>query len=391
MTIFEKCGVSNEMVKDIKLKGFFVPERHERLPKTLRSIGFPEIVYQWADSFTPPLTQEEKEYYIENPKGFYEDAVMKAKLFKEIAGLLLKALKNISYLTPVEAMAACLAILRIYYASFDYNFYKYDRHLEFHDYEESPVGYYYLNLKKLCKLAAIRSTVPASEEWAQQKFLSILNLPEKLSLSLRYEMDCAGAFQKLVDLPEFEEFSAFSRDLFGLLAKKYPELAREIKETGEKYYKYPEDFLEECMRRGGKKPDTVSSVKERTKGDYLDVKKYLKSKERRELESCVSAIGWFTEVQEELHLIIDSKIGDNAVRDAEFKTFELVKKIISENPGLMKKEYQSEIEKLFECKGLEGYVAPRIFVYDAEKKHYFPAEVEALFFEEIERWFRSNA
>ena len=390
MTIFEKCGISNEMVEEIKRKGFFVPEKHERFPNPLKSIGFPELVYEWADSFTPPLTKEERERYVRNPEDFYKDAVKSSKLFKGIAELLLKVLKNIRDLSPPEATATCLAVLRIYYASFDYNFYKYDRHLEFHDYEESPVGHYYLRLKELCGLVANRKKIPNPDLWAQEKLLFLLTSPFKTSMSIRFEMDCAVVYQRLAEIAEFTKFFQDHGQLYSIVQQKYPNLSQKIEEIGGKYYKYPEDFLRDCLYRGGKKPEKILHEKEKAKKSYIEVKECLSAEEIGELEKCIQAIEWFNEIQEEMTFIIDSKIGDNQVRDAEFRTFEVLKEIIDQNPWIVKRGYQSEIEKIFGYKGLEGIIAPRILVYNAEHNHYFIPEVEVLFFEELGRWFSRN-
>ncbi|MCW4010019.1 MAG: hypothetical protein NWF05_05310 [Candidatus Bathyarchaeota archaeon] len=383
MTVFSECGVSNKAVNDIRRKGFFVPKNHERFPRALRSIGFPELVYAWADSFTPPLTKLESSRYIDRPSAFYYDAIKSVLYLRQISKLLLKVLDNIESLGDLEAVAACLAILRVYYAAFDYELYKYDRHFEFYEYPESPVGYYYISLKALCFEAS--KSNKENDEWARQKFLSLLNCPAKPSLSSQYQTVLHNLHEEIV-ARNLANASTDGSRLRKLIEVTDPTLYKEIDRRAKNYYKQPDDLLKDCLRAKGQSQLVLRS-KEIAKTDFLTIQKLLTTQQKRELGKCVNALGWFYKAQEEIAFVMGSKVGKHNLRDAEFKTFEYLKEGLTTKPEIIKESQRDAALAIFNYSGLEAFVAPRIFVYNAENKQYFTQEVSDLYFEELERWF----
>ena len=175
MTVLEKCGITKRIINGLIKKGLFVPQKVRPVKKPMRSPS-EEQFYRVADRFTPPLTKKEKEFYIKNPNIFCEHLIKNAKFFVKTGELLHDTSEKAQKSLPAkEAISALLVIQRIYHAALDYNYLKYDRHLEYHDYKESPVGYYWQKLKKSCLLAALKTKKPNPKELATQKMLELIS------------------------------------------------------------------------------------------------------------------------------------------------------------------------------------------------------------------------
>lgn len=173
-TVLEKCGITNQLISNLKRKGLFVPKKMKVTKKVLKSPS--EFwIYYVGDKFTPPLSKKERLDYITSPKNFYRDLLNGTKLFVEVNRNLYRTFEVAKVrLAKEELIAALLAIQRIWHASIDYNYFKYDRHLEYDKYKESPVGYYWLRLRKLCLLAAKNLQSEDKELWAKEKMLNLL-------------------------------------------------------------------------------------------------------------------------------------------------------------------------------------------------------------------------
>lgn len=173
-TVLEKCGITNQIISKLKTNGLFVPKKMKVAKKILKSTS--EFwIYYTGDKFTPPLSKKERLDYISKPEKFYIDLLRGVKFFVKVNGILYNAFKNAKKnLRKEELVAALLAVQRIWHASIDYNYFKYDRHLEYDKYKESPVGYYWLRLRKLCLLAAKNSQNEDKELWAKEKMLNLL-------------------------------------------------------------------------------------------------------------------------------------------------------------------------------------------------------------------------
>lgn len=174
-TILGKCGITDKVIGRLIKKGLFVPKKVKPVKNPMRSSS-EEWFYQVADRFAPPFTKKEREFYIKNPEKFCEHLLEGTKLLIRTCELLYDTSEKAKKLSsPKEAITALLVIQRIIHAVWDYNHMKYDRHLEYHDFEESPVGYYWKKLKKLCLLAAENAKVVNPEEFAKEKMLELIS------------------------------------------------------------------------------------------------------------------------------------------------------------------------------------------------------------------------
>ena len=198
MTILEKCGITKRIINGLIKKGLFVPKKVRPVKKPIRSPS-EEQFYRVADRFTPPFTKKEKEFYIKNPNIFCEHLIKNAKFFVKTGELLYDTSEKAQKSLPVKkAIAALLVIQRISHALLDYNYLKYDRHLEYHDYKESPVGYYWQKLKKLCLLAALKTKKPNPKELATQKMLELISGYGIIIKSSKSKKRAQGAYKFLV-------------------------------------------------------------------------------------------------------------------------------------------------------------------------------------------------
>jgi hypothetical protein len=173
-TVLEKCDISDKVIGRLIKKGLFVPKKVKPFKNPIKSPS-EEWFYQVADRFTPPLTKGERNFYIKNPRAFCEQIVNGARFLTKTCELLYDTSEKAKKLPPKEAIAALLVIQRIFHAVLDHSHLKYDRHLEYHDYESSPVGYHWQRLKKLCLHAAENAKVANPKEFADEKILELIS------------------------------------------------------------------------------------------------------------------------------------------------------------------------------------------------------------------------
>lgn len=173
-TVLEKCGITNGIIKRLRKGGLIVPPKVKPFRKYLVSPSEDWFSYV-ADQFAFPLSVKERKFYIQNPSEFCKDLIRNTKFFVKTTGILYDAFKKTKGLRREEALAAKLAIIRIFHACIESTHLKYDRHMEYHQYKKSPVGFYWNRLRELCLLAARNAKVPDEEMWAKEKMLQIIS------------------------------------------------------------------------------------------------------------------------------------------------------------------------------------------------------------------------
>lgn len=385
--VLEQCGISESLIRRSRRRGLFVPKTHERIPESFMTSPSDDWVVEWADRFTPPLSTEEIHRYTEAPNRFYEDAVRSAKFMRKMSGVLLHALDKCEKLRPERALAAYLAVLRIYYAMFDFQIYKYDRHLEFHEYEESPVGYFWKQLKDVCLSAMKKAGASDPEKSAEEKRLQILCSSGRSSLSLQYELACAKLSGRFSEL----RLERLTPDILVLkLKRRYPKIYQLAITISREYYKDVEEVVRKSLElRSEAYKGRILKSRTAGKKALVELEKRLSSKEIAKLHRCIKALDYFMLTQEKIVFIIDSKVEDGSgyVRDAEFRTLDLIGRLLKASPWLVRSGFMEEIDGVFQSKPPLLYVAPRVLLYNSEKKHYFNETVERLYLEELQRWF----
>lgn len=142
VTLLSRLGFTGDLVRLFKYLGIVVEERI-----TPRNEKFTSPSSQWfvdiADRYTPPLSPDEAEEFRSNPRKLSARIVRGAMSVVFLSYLLNNILDRSEDLEPCERAAASYLSLVLFHGCFDYCYLKYDRHLEYHDYPESPVGYYW--------------------------------------------------------------------------------------------------------------------------------------------------------------------------------------------------------------------------------------------------------
>lgn len=173
-TVLEKCGITNGMIRKLKHEGLSVSKQVRPYKNAMKSPSEGWFYYV-ADRFTPPFTKKERNYYIKNPEKFCKDLLKNTEFFRNTAGILYNAFRNLKKLNNEEALAANIALIRLFHASIETLYLKYDRHFEYHDYKQSPVGFHWFRLKELCLSAAKNATIPNPKTWAEEKILQLFS------------------------------------------------------------------------------------------------------------------------------------------------------------------------------------------------------------------------
>ncbi len=155
VTVLEKLGVSNDIVGFFKLRGLVVPERFRRRSDYLRSPSS-EWFVGIADAYAPPLSSEEDELFRRSVRALSWKIVSGAVSLVEFSFFMKRAFDRVDSLEDSpERVAALYAILHLLHACLDYCYLKYDRHLEYHDYLESPVGYWFGELRRYSSVLGV--------------------------------------------------------------------------------------------------------------------------------------------------------------------------------------------------------------------------------------------
>jgi hypothetical protein len=173
-TVLEKCGITNAMVGKLRKSGLVVPQRVKPFKEFMVSSSEDWFSYV-ADQFAFPLTEKERKFYIKHPEEFCKDLIKNTKFFVKTTGILYDAFKKTKELSREKALAAKLALIRIFHACIESTHLKYDRHMEYHEYKESPVGFYWNRLKELCLLAAEKAKASDKEMWSKERMLRIIS------------------------------------------------------------------------------------------------------------------------------------------------------------------------------------------------------------------------
>lgn len=380
-TVLEKCKISAEIIKSLKREGLVVPKKIQPVKKPLRSPS-EEWFYSIADRFTPPLTLAEKEVFINFPLLFSLQILDAANFFFEVSSILYEALEKVEteLKKDEEKLAAILAILRIFHGSLDYNYLKYDRHLEYHQYKESPVGYHWQRLKKFCFKAAKRDKVKNPKDWVNRKVLEIISGPRRLLITNEYAIACKRLY-KLIK----KKVSDFD---LKEIKTKHPNLFEIIRQYSKSFHRLPQEFLKDVFRARDINPYEEMMKKRRISIKVIEeIKSKLSPKEADEFERTVEIIEEFLSVQELEGLIAagTKKNTEIGFFDALLEGYDRLKALLISNPKLVKPKYKKRMIEFLKAEDMfSKYVAARKLV--TERGFLFIKQVENLYAKEIKRW-----
>lgn len=386
-TILEYCGITDEIIRHIKKKGLIIPDKIKPVKEPLKSPS-EEWFYSIADRFTPPLTEAEVEVYKNSPHLLCLDILKAVSLFIELSNVLYEALEKVKInLKNEEAIAAILSVLRIFHGCLDNNYLKYDRHLEYHEFEKSPVGYYWKKLKNICIKAARKAEVMNPDNWAEGKILKLISGPRRMLISSEYAICCELVYRKIKEIiPNVNKYSI--KQIEEKINKDYPDFFEVIKKYSKSFYRLPEEFIKDSIFSKETNPlkDAMKS-KKITMKVIEEISSILDDEDAEEFERVVEAIEDFLAIQE-LEGIIAYGIAPNIKNhlfDVLDEGYDQLNSILLGNMEFVKPRYREPVRSLLRAEDVPSkHVALRKIM--SEGDDFFVKKVEVLLANELRRW-----
>lgn len=385
-SVLQKCGIPDEIIHSLKKIGLIVPEKIVSVKEPLRSPS-EEWFYQIADRFTPPLDKAEIVVFRKHPYLLTLDILKGVDILFTVSSTLYDALEKVkTNLKDEESVAAILSVLRVFHGCLDNNYLKYDRHLEYHEYEISPVGYYWNLYEKMCIKAAKRGKMVNPEEWAKLKMLDIISGPRRHILSSEYAICCNEIFVQMdnninIKLDNITE-------ILNYMKKENKELHSIIIKYSELFYRSPEIFLRDCIALGPKNPfNQIMKRKQQAIDTISEIKSYLTETDAMEFERIVEAIEGFLAIQELEGTIAYGEVKGikNHIFDVLIVGFAQLNDILINNQNYIKSEKRQEILELLKAEEIPmQFMAVRKII--TEMEYSFNDRIEKRYIDELSRW-----
>ena len=296
MTILDTCGVSNAEVRLLLLQGLQITANTTPFSDYLISRSN-DFVVQNMDAYTPPLTDDEFNSYVDHPQRFCADLLSNLDTFNTTCIVLIRASRNARQLARGDLPAAALASLMIYQSALDNHYYKYDAQIEFDDSSRSPVGHHWLKLQRLCFVAAERLEISNSERWAQTAALAALQSVSGGTATQEFSETCGnlGVHISLVcntyQLPTPPSAAALRAVAAGLF--------RDVRRAAQRFRLTTKGLIEVALRSatGNRKlptlpPPLAADV-------FVDIRRGLDDRQRMDFAASLHALRLFSEVQQE--------------------------------------------------------------------------------------------
>lgn len=385
VTVLEKCGINTALIKLFKAKGLLVRKKIAPFPNFMRSPS-EEWFSSITDRFTPSLEPSEKRAMIADPYIFSHKVVEGTTLLSELSGVLHEALSVCEEkLSGEEAVAALLSINHIFISCLHFNYLKFDRHLEYHDYSESPVGHYWQKFSALCLKAALKCPKEAREQWARERMLQILGGRIRMSKALEYVVTCAniGSIVKRKKVPTEDVRSTLDH-----IRSTSASLYQEISIYCDYFRKTVTEFVSDCIAVSGDSPEKTFKVAcEASVRAMREVKANISQFEAEELDKTRDVIDAFLLAQEAEGFIFSgvTPYGHFHVVDTAFDTInalsELFKKDWTHVQPLHKKELEDVLKN---ADPPSRMIAATRLASDFE--NCLIESVQKLLYEELDRW-----
>lgn len=367
----EKLGISDEVITFLKIKGLIVPHKITPVKNPLKSRS-EEWFLSIADCYTPALEDVERNIFYENPHLLVLKIYDVVNLLYDVSIILNKALDIINIIdNDEEKLVATLTILWIFHGCLDNNYLKYDRHLEYLDYEISPVGYWWKKLRKLVRKALLT-------KYPNNKVDSMVELyVTKVIKSSRRSIITTESYYIWEKL--FKEFKNLGiidlrpDEIIKRLKEDNPNVYNMILEYSYFFYTEPNKIIKDSLIVGRRPLISKSmSSKEETITAINEIKELLDNeKDRYDFERTIEVIEDFIFIQELEGLIAYGKKRhcEHGIFDTLGRGFELLKDVVITNSKFLKTQYRDEfLSMLKESKELqEKYVADRKIIVGFKK------------------------
>lgn len=389
--MLEKLGISDEIIAFLKVKGLTVSNEIAPVKNPLKSLS-EEWFYSIADCYTSPLEDIERNIFYETPHLLVLKIYDAVNILYDVSIVLNRAIDNISLIdNDEEKLVSILTILWVFHGCLDNNYLKYDRHLEYLNYEISPVGYWWKRFRKLVRKAL--ATRYSNDEldsmvdlYVSKMTGSSIRRPIITTESYYIWEKLYKEFKKLgiIDLPPNE--------IIKRVKENSPSLYDTILEYSYFLYTDPVKIAKDSLIAGSRSRQLIPvsmSSKEKTIASIKEIKDLLDDeKDKYDFERCVEIIEDFIFIQELEGLIAYGKKRncEYGIFDTLIRGFELLKNIVINNDRSLKIQYKDEVLSILkEAKKVsEMFVADRKMIVGFKK--YFGDRIIKRCEEEIRRW-----
>lgn len=387
LTVLEKCGISKEMMIFLKKKGLVIPIEIKPFEKHFRSPS-EEWFYSIADRYTPPLSEAEIEVYKIAPHLLSLKIQRSVELLMDTSIVLQEALDKVEQIDKdEEKLAAVLSILRIFHGCLDYNHLKHDRHLEYHEYKESPVGYYWWKFRKLIEKAAKKSQISKPEEWINQKSLEIISAPKRPRIVSEYHIAISEVYKKLAD--NIENIDSLSvQQIIERVEKDFPNLFETIQKFAEEFFRPIDGFIKDCIiSKGSNYLEKLIKNKLKSEMALKEVCSKLSEMDAQELMRIVDILDDFANAQDIEGTIFYGlhPYAKNYLTDILIKGYDKLRDLLLLHPQMINPKYKHEVLGLLKAEDVPSkFVANREFMVKLEK--FFNEDVVKLCRAAVETW-----
>lgn len=149
-TILQKIGITDEIVHAWLKKGLKISYpmlKNNKYYKSEDGLSFVEN----GDKYVVFLSKKEKDLYTKHPEIFKKDFLKNVRFYVKFINWLHNHQSQTDYFKSEQKFTSLLLILYLFQRGMDYHYYHFDRYLAYQNYPDTPVGFWWNKLKKLCK------------------------------------------------------------------------------------------------------------------------------------------------------------------------------------------------------------------------------------------------
>jgi hypothetical protein len=296
MTILGTCGVSDAEVRLLLLQGLQITANTTPFSDYLISRS-DDFVVQNMDAYTPLLTEDEFRSYVDRPQRFCSDLLNNLDTFNTTCMVLIRASRNTRHLAGGDLLASALAALMIYQSALDNHYYKYDAQIEFDDSPRSPVGHHWLELQRLCLVAAQQLGISDGDRWAQTASLAALQSISGSTATREFSQTCGELGVRISVVCSIRQLPA--PPSVAALRTADAELFRDIRRSAQRFRLTARELVEASLRLATVANQPAPSQAPAPAEILADVRRSLNDSQRVDFAASLRALRLFSEVQQE--------------------------------------------------------------------------------------------